>query len=129
MTVLVDTHVILWWWSEPTRLSEAAGGLLESPETVVLVSPVSAYEILWKNQLGKLELPDSITGDFADCIREERWRILDVTLRHASVAGTLSWDHRDPFDRLLAAQAIDESVTLMTCDPAIAALPELKTIW
>lgn len=129
MSFLLDTHVILWWWADPERLSERVVALLGESGNAIHVSPVSAYETLCKSRLGKLELPQEIIEDFSQCIREEGWQTLDLKMRHASLAGNLSSDHRDLFDRLLAAQAISESFQLVTADSAMAGFSGLERYW
>jgi len=119
---LVDTHVLLWLLSAPERIPAAVLATLADRANALMVSTASALEISTKVRLGKLDaaelgttLPGRLTGIGAD--------VLPITLEHAMLAGSLSWAHRDPFDRLLVAQATIEDATLVTVDAAIVGLP------
>ena len=129
MKLLLDTHAMLWWWGFPARLSDVAREDMASPEHAVYVSPVSAFEITLKHRLGKLTLPPDLLHGFPDHVREERWKPLPLEMPHALLAGRLATDHRDPFDRLLAAQAISENLRLVTADRALTAMGDLRVIW
>lgn len=114
MRVLLDTHALLWALQGGERLSPLAAEVLGDPETVALVSPVSAYEICLKHALGKLPGAKTLAASFeheiaaADCV------LLPITLAHAEAAGKLDLSHKDPFDRLLIAQAQLERVPLVS---------------
>lgn len=115
---LLDTHVLLWLLGEPARVPERVREQLADPAVDLLVSAASALEIATKHRLGKLDagaLLDSWGHRLADLDAED----LSVTSEHTLLAGRLEWDHRDPFDRLLVAQAIVENATLVTQDAAI----------
>ena len=119
---LVDTHVLLWLLSAPDRIPEAVLATLADRSNALMVSTASALEISTKVRLGKLDaaelsttLPGRLTGIGAD--------VLPITLEHAMLAGSLSWAHRDPFDRLLVAQTTVEDATLVTVDAALVGLP------
>ena len=119
---LVDTHVLLWLLSAPERIPAAVLATLADRANALMVSTASALEISTKVRLGKLDaaelgttLPGRLTGIGAD--------VLPITLEHAMLAGSFSWVHRDPFDRLLMAQATIEDATLVTVDAAIVGLP------
>lgn len=119
---LLDTHVLLWIIGEPSRVPVRIRRRLADRETTLLVSSVSAMEVATKTRLGKLAdvgLLDAWSRRVADIGATE----LDLTSDHAVTAGTMAWQHRDPFDRLLAAQAIHESAVLVTVDPVFAGLP------
>ncbi|MGB6165139.1 MAG: type II toxin-antitoxin system VapC family toxin [Pseudonocardiaceae bacterium] len=116
MRLLLDTNVLIWWLAESPRLSaetrEAITGELE-----VMVSAVSAFEIAAKAAAGKLRVP----GDLAVQITEQTMIELPVTVRHGLAVGQLPMHHRDPFDRLLIAQAGCEGLTIVTSDRVFAA--------
>ncbi|HUQ15922.1 MAG TPA: type II toxin-antitoxin system VapC family toxin [Gemmatimonadales bacterium] len=112
MRLLLDTHVLIWW-DEGRRLAPAARQAIRDAEEV-FVSAASAWEISIKIALGRLRPSRTVEEAAADSGFIE----LPVTFRHASRVGTLPLHHRDPFDRLLAAQAEVESLTLVTRDPA-----------
>lgn len=124
MAVLLDTHALIWWLEDAPELSAPARRLLEDPAVPVWFSPASIYEIGWKIRIGKLsERPSTRTACAAQGIHE-----LAITAAHAERAAALAPAHRDPWDRLIAAQALEENLTVMTRDPAITALGAL-VIW
>jgi len=129
LSVLFDTHVILWAFASPDKLSPPARALLEDPRTDVLVSAVSAWEIATKYRLGKLPGAERIVGGYAAHLITLQARELPVVSAHALTAGLFAVDHRDPFDRMLAAQAIAVGAPLVTADPIMALFPGLETIW
>lgn len=115
MRVLLDTHVLLWVLSGDDRLSAAAREVLVDGATEVRVSAVSAWEITIKRAIGKLDAPDDLPAQ----LEANRFDPLDVTIDHALAVGQLPPLHRDPFDRLLVAQARGEGLALMTADAQI----------
>ena len=124
---LVDTHVLLWLLSAPERISEPVRDALADRSNPLLVSPASVLEITTKVRLGKLETADLITtlGRRLDGMGAD---VLAINLEHALLAGSMPWPHRDPFDRLLVAQATIEDATLVTVDAAIVDLPVPRTL-
>jgi PIN domain nuclease of toxin-antitoxin system len=102
---------------------------LSSDRTKIFVSAATAWEIATKQRLGKLRIPTAILDAFEQEILAEGWNLLPIDTRAARIAGSLSWAHRDPFDRVLAAQAMNEGFTLVTRDPAFATLPGLRILW
>lgn len=112
--LLLDTHALYWWLSNEGRLSTSAIEAIADPDAEVCVSAVNAYEISFKNRLGKLEVPNSLLDGFSDTMAAQGFNEIAVTVRHALVAGRLAFDHRDPFDRLLIAQALAENLTLVS---------------
>jgi PIN domain nuclease of toxin-antitoxin system len=116
LTLLLDTHALLWWLSDDPTLSEAARTVIAAPDAVVTVSAASAWEISIKSSLGKLEVPD----DLEDQLARHRFKPLPITVSHALAAGSLPRHHDDPFDRMLVAQARLEGLTLVTRDSRIA---------
>jgi len=113
--LLLDTHIVLWALAEPAKLARPARTALEEAENVVFVSVVSGWEIAIKRGLGKLEAPD----DLEAAIRMQGFEPLLMTFHHAEQAGGLPPHHRDPFDRMLIAQAQAEGLVLVTRDPDI----------
>ncbi|HET7584760.1 MAG TPA: type II toxin-antitoxin system VapC family toxin [Gemmatimonadaceae bacterium] len=120
MRVLLDTHVWLWMLLEPERLSRRAHALIASEDTELLLSAVSAWEIAIKQALGKLRLDAPAAERVPVWMWETRVTPLPVLHRHALQVASLPPRHRDPFDRLLAAQAQVEDVPIMTVDRIFA---------
>lgn len=117
MRLLLDTHLLLWWLCNDKSLSALARSLIANPENTVCVSAVSHWEIRLKQSLGKLELP----SDFDTKLADEPFELLPLTAASATQFGLLPWHHRDPFDRMLVAQAQVENLTLLTADKALTA--------
>ncbi|MET8327174.1 type II toxin-antitoxin system VapC family toxin [Streptomyces sp. NPDC005181] len=111
MRLLLDTHVILWWLDDSSELSGEVKDLLDT-EPSVYVSAVSAWEIAIKQSLGKLDGPE----DLAERVRDSQFTPLPITAGHGVRAGRLPAHHRDPFDRILIAQARTEGMTIVTRD-------------
>lgn len=126
---LIDSHVLIWWWIAPAKLSRRVRTTLDSVRANVFVSAATAWELATKQRLGKLHLPHTILDAFEQEVLAEGWNLLPIDVQAACAAGSLRWDHRDPFDRVLAAQAMNEGFTLISRDPAFASLPGLKTLW
>jgi len=120
MKVLLDTHIWLWMWGEPERIRNDARTLIEDPTTELAVSAVSAWEIATKHTAGRLKLPTPAEAWLADPRHLRDVTELPITLAHATRAGTLPPHHRDPFDRMLVAQAQLESLALVTADPRLS---------
>ena len=129
VTVLLDTHALLWALLSPARLSSRARSLLVDPATNLLVSPVSALEIATKHRLGKLAGVAPVILGYASHLATLGARELPVLSSHALLAGQFTVPHRDPFDRLLAAQAIVEGVPLLTSDTQMPQFPGLVIYW
>jgi PIN domain nuclease of toxin-antitoxin system len=129
LTYLLDTHVTLWALTEPTRLGRTARELIENRSSQLVVSAVSAWEIATKHRLGKLPQADVLLGAYAKHLDRLGVMRLSVAEDHALLAGRLEWNHRDPFDRMLAAQALMESMVIITGDPAFDGCPGVATLW
>jgi PIN domain nuclease of toxin-antitoxin system len=114
VNLLLDTHVVLWWLTDDTTLSDEIKAMLDH-EPDVYVSPASVWEVAIKQATGKLPS----TMDVPEQIRDSGFRELPIVARHAIAAGRLPMHHRDPFDRMLVAQAQLEELTLVTRDPEI----------
>jgi PIN domain nuclease of toxin-antitoxin system len=121
---LLDTHALIWALSDPDRLSDTARNAIEDPKNEIYVSAVSAWEIGIKAGLGKIEFPlDDLPSSMVDAGFSE----LPVSVRHAIAVKELPQHHRDPFDRLLIAQALQEGLVVVTRDSQLAAYP-VKTL-
>jgi len=128
MRVLLDTHALLWAAQGDSRLSEAAGALIEDGGQELLFSAVSAMEISMKHAAGRLDLPDDAGTWIRTRVAAFGLIELPVTIDHAIQAGLLPRLHRDPWDRLLIAQARVENVPILTSDPLLHRY-EVATIW
>lgn len=121
MKLLLDTHVILWSATDPDRLTPPARKAIEDGANEALVSVVSAWEIALKQSLGKLELPKPAEIWLPEVLEETGFEVENLSLMAALRVRALPWHHRDPFDRFLIAQALEEGYTLVTRDGAFAA--------
>ena len=125
---LLDSHALLWWWFDPDRLSTAVRELLINPSTPVLVSAASVWELSLKHHQGRLpELTGAIT-DLPGLLQADGFEALPISLAHGLRAGGYSQPHRDPFDRMLAAQAELDRLVLLTADPQLSTFP-CRTLW
>lgn len=116
MRYLVDTRAMLWALGEPGALSTIARDAIASPSNLIFVSSASLWECAIKASIGKLELPE----DFFDSIPEAGYEVMPIRISHLNIYRTLPMHHRDPFDRLLVAQARAEALVLISRDPEIA---------
>jgi len=126
---LLDTHTLLWAARDSNKLSQKAMTIIESYDSILYVSAVSAYEILYKQQIGKLLDYSYVADNYFDVLNTLGLIELPITMQHAHYAGQVKWSHRDPFDRLLAAQAHLDDLTLITDDPNIKTLSWVNTLW
>ena len=127
MKVLVDTQVLFWWYSEPSKLSRSASAILEDGSNIVLVSAATAWELAIKVALGKLDALPLIL-DLVGFLKDEGFTELPITIQHATRAGLLPLHHRDPFDRLLVAQAQDMAIPIVSSDRLLDRY-DLKRLW
>lgn len=128
MKVLADTHVMLWWLRDDRRLSERALALLEDGGIELLWSVASSWEIAVKLAIGKLELDRPLERLFADLVSEQGVVLLPVGHDHCARLAGLPLHHRDPFDRMLVAQAQHERVPILTADAKLAAY-DVDVLW
>ncbi len=129
MKLLVDTHALLWWvTSGGSRLSVQARDLLSDSSTDALVGAGSLYEIAYKSSIGRLQLPGRPEAYLPRLLRRHAFAVLPIADVHAIHAGGLPLIHRDPWDRLLVAQAQVESLPILTTDPAIGQY-DVDVIW
>ena len=111
MNLLLDSHILLWWLADDPRLSRKARRFIERAD-VVYVSAATTWELALKASLGKLKMPEG----FVETVEEEGFTHLPVTPVHAMAVRALPWHHRDPFDRMLIAQAMMEGFRVVTHD-------------
>jgi PIN domain nuclease of toxin-antitoxin system len=114
MRLLLDTHALIWWIVDSPKLSQPARTAIGEPRNTVLASVVSGYEIAYKQRLGRL--PAEIPEDLPRALRDARIRTQQLTLDHTIAAGQLPGPHRDPWDRLIIAQAMAGGLTVVTVD-------------
>ena len=114
MRLLLDTHALLWWLDGDRSLTRRARTAITDEDNVIFVSAASAWEITTKARLGKLPGADAVAEDVVGAIASQGFSSLDITMLHAQRAGRLPGAHRDPFDRMLIAQAQLEDLTLVS---------------
>ena len=123
MRLLLDTHSFLWFVGGDSSLSVPARLLIEDADHSVLLSVASVWEIAIKVSLGKLHLEQPLDVLIPQQLLMNHIELLGITLQHAAVVAKLAFHHRDPFDRLLIAQAIAEQIPVISHDPAFDAYP------
>ncbi len=128
MRVLLDTHALLWWFTDDDRLSEAARDVVRDSANTVFVSAASAWEIATKQRLGKLEGVPHAADRYSELVAAEAFEHLPITHLHSLRAGGYVTAHRDPFDSMLAAQSELERLPIVTQDPAFAAFG-VERLW
>ena len=128
VTLLLDTHALLWALVSPQELSKTARKQLQNRSNTLLVSAASAWEIATKSRLGRLDEAAEVVAGYAEHIERLGAHEAPITSAQALVAGGFALDHRDPFDRMIAAQALLLGVPVVTRDPAFAAFP-CRTVW
>ena len=121
MRLLLDTHAFLWFILDDRKLSKVAKNLISNPENAVEISPASYWEIAIKISIGKYSLPEPYAEFMERELAANDFGILSIAPRHTAVLTDLPFHHRDPFDRLLVAQAMAEEVPLVSADPALDA--------
>ena len=126
---LFDTHTFLWMVGESRKLGENARKVLEDTGVQLFVSAVSAFEIMNKYRIGKLPGYKNVSENYLSVLGELGAAELPISTLHAHYAGEFVWTHRDPFDRLLAAQAHLENLTLLTNDPVFQSLSWISVLW
>lgn len=117
MRLLLDTHIFLWWDAQPEKLSAGLLAVLREPSNSIILSVASVWEMQIKSQLGKLSLHLPLSELVAGQQKVNKVEVLPIKLDHVLALQDLPAHHKDPFDRLLAAQAMAEKLTLATCDP------------
>lgn len=114
MRALLDTHALLWWLSDDPALSKTARRQISETGNDLLVSAASAWEIATKVRLGKLPTAADLAAGFTDYLQRERFQLLPISGEHGIRAGLLPGPHRDPFDRMLIAQAQAENMAIIS---------------
>ena len=124
MGLLLDTHVLLWWLSDSSKLSSKARSALESDASLAYISSATVWEIRIKEALGKIQAPQALL----EVISKQGFIELPITWEHANVLRALEGHHKDPFDRILIAQARTEKMRIVTADGAFASYG-VSTLW
>jgi len=130
--LLLDSHILLWLAGGNGRLGSALESQLRSPDTTLVLSAAAVYELALKVNIGKLKLSTDVNTLVRDSVKHYRLLKLPVSPEHAAIAGGLELIHKDPFDRLLIAQAISDDLTLVTADNSFQAYQEkyaFNAIW
>jgi len=122
--VLADAHILLWWRVDDPRLTSPAREAMANPDVELFFSAASIWEMAIKQAAGKLELPD----DFLSTLGDRGFTELAISARHGEIAAALPLHHRDPFDRMIVAQAQSEALTVITNDARIAAY-DVRVLW
>lgn len=125
---LLDTHTLLWWLFNDSRLSITAFEIIQNPEHTILVSSASGWEIATKYRLGKLPHAGEAATNLPALLQKARMEVLPISMEHSLTAGALPGPHRDPFDRMLIAQSQIEGCPLITTDSAFKQYP-VTLIW
>lgn len=126
---LLDTHAIVWAITAPERLGDQARDAMADPRADLVASAASAWELATKVRLGRFATAEPIVTQYEALVGRLGARRLDITASHALRGGGLTWAHRDPFDRMLAAQALVENLTLVTVDRVFDELAGVTTLW
>ena len=128
MKLLLDTHTFIWWDSQPNHLSQTALTLLQDRSNILILSVISIWEMQIKLQLGKITLNRPLLEIIENQEKINQIEVLPVKLTHVLALDSLPIVHKDPFDRLLVAQANVEKAALVSCDPIVAQYP-VNVIW
>jgi PIN domain nuclease of toxin-antitoxin system len=128
LNLLLDTHALLWLLLEDSRLGERQVALIQDERNTIFVSAVSSFETAYKYRIGKLPEGEFVVRNLAGICSEYDLQELKITFRHGALAGSLEGHHRDPFDRLLAAQSLTEGLPVVTKDAALGGFGA-HTIW
>lgn len=126
---LLDTHTLLWLDTEPEKLGKLGYRIISSPSSHLVISAISIYELSQKARKGKLAKALPFLANVEQNVLAYGLTMIDVNAHHTQQAGALEWKNNDPFDRILAAQAMIEGLVLITSDSAFASLPGLTTLW
>ena len=125
---LLDTHALLWWLFDDPKLPATLRQLISDPANEIYVSSVSAWEICTKHRLGKLPAAEPLVQNVSAWVARAGLQELPVTLRHAQRAGSWPHPHRDPFDRMLAAQSVIEDLPLISRDETLESFG-VRRVW
>jgi PIN domain nuclease of toxin-antitoxin system len=128
-TALLDTHALVWAITNPDRLGSSARSIITDPTIDLAASAASAWELASKVRLGRFPSAEPIVAQYDALVDRLGARRLDITTTHALRSGSLNWTHRDPFDRMLAAQAMLEHAVLVSVDRSFHELAGLSIVW
>lgn len=128
MRLLLDTHALVWWLNESPKLSGPARAAITDPANSVFVSAATAWELATKVRLGRFPEARKLIEEFHELLTAEEFETLEVTTHHGLYAGRIAGDRSDPFDRMIAAQAMTGDLQVVTVDAAIATLGA-TTVW
>lgn len=128
MRLLLDTHVLIWWLTDPWRVPERVQDAIIQLASDTFVSAASAWEISIKLRNGKLAFDEAILDDFDNQVRRLAFEPLPMAAAHAVAGAKLPGTHKDPFDRMIAGQAAVERLTVVSADPAMAGLG-VRVMW
>jgi PIN domain nuclease of toxin-antitoxin system len=126
--LLLDTHAVIWWFIDSPRLPDHVKDMLDDPGNTVSVSAASAWEVATKFRKGHLPEAAELALNFPSYVRDWNFESLAITVVHGHRAGLLPGSHKDPFDRMLVAQAIIEGMDLVSSDQAMAQLGA-RVLW
>jgi PIN domain nuclease of toxin-antitoxin system len=127
--ILLDTHALLWYDAEPDRLSATSREVIQRRETIVLCSAASIYELWQKAMKPKSPIRPEHVESVLRHVPVYCFTLLPIEANHAADAAVLKWSNRDPFDRIIAAQAVAENCAIITCDSAFKSLKQVKILW
>lgn len=127
--LLLDTHVLLWVLLSPDRIPASTLDAIRAPDNALYVSAAGAWEIATKHRLGKLDGAGAVVDGYQEHLTTLGAQELAISGPHALMAGGMNWAHRDPFDRILVAQSLLESLPVVTGDRVLSDFPGIRTIW
>jgi PIN domain nuclease of toxin-antitoxin system len=128
LKLLLDTHVLLWWLDDDPRLSSRCRDAIADPQSAILVSVATVWEIAIKAGLGQLDMPPDLGRYLHSQIHRNSFDVLPVGFAHAVAVRDLPWHHKDPFDRLLIAQSRTEQIPIASADAVLASY-EVELVW
>jgi PIN domain nuclease of toxin-antitoxin system len=129
MRILLDTHAFYWMVDHPENLGKKARRLIEDSANEIYLSAATIWEISTKHRMGKFPAGDILIANLYRLLEKLKLQTLDMTIEQASISGALDWNHRDPFDRMLAAQCITENLVLASKDRVFESLDAIEIVW